>query len=107
MATSNNRSPNRRFAFWSYDLYPFVLGSEGMFTPEGHFSADRYSRTFSRESIIAVYPVKEGTAILERLQALREEYRKRSDELMDDMVRKAHATLPELKPWRKERGRKP
>jgi hypothetical protein len=96
-----------RVAFWSYDLYPFVLGGEGEFTADGNFRAFSYGRTFKRESIIAVFPLDEGKLVKAKLDRLNEEYRQRRDALLHEMVGKAHSALPGLKEHRKKRGYTP
>ena len=104
MADANERL---RFAFWRYDQFPFVLGAEGEFDADGDFRAFSYGSTFKREAIIDVMSVERGREVHKLLEKLRQDYRVRSDQLLAEMMDKANAALPSLKPWRKVNGYRP
>jgi hypothetical protein len=107
MAEKTVADERGRIAFWSYDLFPFVLGGEGEFDADGNFRASSYGRTFRRESIIAVLPLDKGAEVLELLEVLRADYREKSEQLLDRMMESAYGALPELKEHRKSKGWKP
>lgn len=65
---------NKVVALWSYDLFPYVLGSKGSFTDFGDFYANSYGATFLRKSIVAVYTLERGEEVLKELEKLKTDY---------------------------------
>lgn len=69
------------FAFWEYDHYPYLLGDKiSRIGPEGRVYADAYQGWFKP---VAILQVEEGQALWEKLEALRDSYRKESKELLE------------------------
>ena len=61
------------YAFWSYDLCPYVLGGVvEKFLEHGYIRAKGY--TGMKFKPLAILPDKEGKEALLRLKALREDY---------------------------------
>lgn len=63
------------YAFWKYDLFPFVLGGEVTQMKEGAVETVEYGKG-SWFMYIKVFPLKEGRAIKKQLDALCERYYK-------------------------------
>lgn len=62
------------FAFWRYDLYPYVLGAEiDAMTDKGSVHAPSYSRSYADGwfTPIKVMPAKAGKALRDKIEQLR------------------------------------
>lgn len=83
------------YAFWSYDLYPFVLG--GQFTKmddKGSVYVPAYQGWIKKP--IKILPLEAGQDLLNKLMELREEHRTATDLLDRDFNAKAIKLLPEI-----------
>lgn len=64
---------NGLFAFWRYDLYPYVLGAEiSRMNDKGNAYAPSYQGWFTP---IKVMPARAGKALYERIEQMRAEHR--------------------------------
>ena len=71
------------YAFWDYDLCPYILGGiVTEFTGEGHVRAKGYDGMAFRP--IAIIPDENGKRALARLQELRNEYAEKEKALKID-----------------------
>lgn len=59
----------RKFIFWNYDRYPYMLGGELTETfPDGSFKVKGYeTMTFSNNSFLATMPYETGKAFYEKI----------------------------------------
>ena len=65
------------FAFWRYDLYPYVLGAEiDAMTDKGSVHAPSYSKSYADGwfTPIKIMPAKAGKALLTRIEQMRTEH---------------------------------
>ena len=82
------------FAFWSYDLYPFVLG--GQFTRMdgmGRVYVPNYQSWFAPMKIL---PLDTGKELFEKLMTLRDEHGAETDLLDRKFNAKAVGLLPDI-----------
>lgn len=65
------------FAFWRYDLYPYVIGAEiDAMTDKGSVHAPSYSRSYADGwfTPIKVMPAKAGKALREKIEQMRTDH---------------------------------
>ncbi len=65
------------FAFWRYDLYPYVLGAEiDAMTEKGSVHAPSYGKSYASGwfTPIKVMPIKAGKALKARIEQLHAEH---------------------------------
>lgn len=80
------------FAFWEYDLYPYLLGAEIVeMLDSGRVKAKGYDGMIFTPVLIV--PVATGRKIREKLQRLKDRYRKKSKELEELFVKKAQDAI--------------
>lgn len=84
------------YAFWKYDLFPFVLGGtitrmldNGMVSTV-EFGPGNYFKPIKKLSM------HEGKALKAKLQELSLEYKRRDQALRDEMLAKVKALVPEV-----------
>lgn len=67
MSIKNPQKVSGLFAFWRYDLYPYVLGGVvDMMDDNGLVRVPSYGKAWFRP--IVLYPIKKGKALLEKLK---------------------------------------
>lgn len=85
------------FALWRYDTYPYVLG--GTITDilaNGNVETKEYGYGFYFKPLL-ILPVKEGKELLNRLEALEDEYSKALEKFHKEWIVKAMAITPIVK----------
>jgi len=107
--TTRSAAPDRKvFAFWRYDLYPYVLGSEGKILSDGNFKADGYGgSTFRRDAIISVMPIEQGRQVQEKLQQERDQLQVDQAKRIQTGLDSINVYFPDLRSSRTRDGRKP
>lgn len=88
------RKPNK-FAFWSYDLFPFVVGGEG-YMDRDYFVAPSFQMKVPKRSIIALLDLDVGREAHLHLRAMETQHRIASKALMAGFQQQALAVLPAL-----------
>lgn len=87
----------RLFAFWKYDLPPYVLGGEvTRMNDNGAVETQNYGRN-NWFKPIKLMPVKQGRILLERLEKREAEHRKAERELHDKLLKDLAEIFPERK----------
>lgn len=84
----------RLFAFWHYDLFPYVLGAEvTKFVSDGLVQAKGY-QTYCFKPLRVVL-LDEGTELWSKLSALREEHRRAIDDINQSFLARAEELFGE------------
>lgn len=85
------------FAFWRYDLFPYVLGGTvDQMSAKGNVNTIEYGYGYNFTPI-KVMPVKAGKTLLAKLMELREEHCAATKKLNDEFMEKVYALLPEVR----------
>lgn len=106
MATK--KLPREAFVFWSYDLYPFVLGDKATLEDGGrYYRLHSYRGCVGASELIAIHTLERGAEIKTELERLRAVHTEATSALLLGFMGKAHNVLPELAKWRKAQGRTP
>ena len=84
------------FAFWKYDLFPYVLGAKILEMKEdGRVLAEGYSSYLFRP--IKILPLEPGRTLFAQLKVLKQEYDTNLELLKIDYDKKLLAIFPEIK----------
>jgi len=88
------------FAFWRYDLFPYVLGGEfEEMTDDGLIKAISYGNACFRP--FKILPVGPGQKLLAKLMELREDHASAIEEVNQDFKSQLDEILPEAnKLWK-------
>lgn len=80
----------KQYAFWEYDIPPFLLGGvvekvdeEGYVTIENRYQGYRFRP-------VAVVPLKEGLKMQKKLDKAERKYRKRMEKAKNDILDTVH-----------------
>jgi hypothetical protein len=77
------------YAFWKYDICPYMLGGEvEQFRPDGSVAVKGYDGFALKP--LTILPEDSGKEALDTLKMLITEYQERERELKDDYRRRAH-----------------
>ena len=88
------------FAFWRYDLFPYVLGGAVMaMDAAGRIQAESYAGSAFHP--IKIMPRDAGFALQNKIETLRQEYRVAEREFRDEWVEKICALIREARPGSK------
>lgn len=97
----SNAKPNQNmvYAFWSYDLPPYVLGGEGTLLEDGSIKLQGYGGMVIRRNrgLIAIYPVAAGSRIMEQITACSKAYTAKVHQADDELKNAVIEALPESK----------
>lgn len=86
----------RLYAFWRYDLFPYILGGEVVsMTDAGLVKIKEYGGSAFRPVLILPYDA--GIEIHEKLRLLDDRYRKALRELNAGFLREAQELVPGVK----------
>lgn len=96
--------PQKIFAFWSYDKFPFVIGDSVTPLSLGLMKTDHYGQ-YGTQSVIAYRPVQSGVEIQQQLKSLESELKHKIENLQTEYETKAIQILPELVLLRKFGGK--
>lgn len=76
----------KQFAFWKYDLFPFLLGGEvTKMREDGKVETKEYGRN-TYFVPVKILPLKDGKAINERLRELEREYKRSLEAVRSDFM---------------------
>lgn len=91
------KDANLLYAFWKHDQFPYVLGDQGRFLPDGTFKTHGYGgMVVTRKSLVAVYPLELGQKITATLKEIKEKRRQEEDKILQSYLAMAKSVLPEL-----------
>ena len=82
----------RLFAFWQNSDFPYLLGGEIEKFVNGKVQTYNYGKGFLF-SPIAIFPLEEGTKLLEEIHNLKEQYWTDQRDLTKTYIRKAMSTF--------------
>jgi hypothetical protein len=82
------------YAFWKYDLFPYILGGEVRdIDDRGLVYIEAYQGRFKP---ILILPLEKGLAIKKELNNLEREFRTKTKELRQEMLEKVITTCPQF-----------
>ncbi len=91
------------FAFWRYDLFPYILGGEvEKIREDGKVFIKSYEHWFKP---ILIVPKSTGELLLENFQRLKNEFNKEINELRKEKITKMTELYPPLSEFFEERNR--
>lgn len=94
----------KKFAFWSYDRFPYVLGAPGTLRDDGWFEPDGYDG-FKFRPVRIYDDVADGRAAHQKLEALAAERAMLLDTLEKGFKERLLSLTPwSTKPWMRTKG---
>lgn len=87
--------PDKLFAFWKYDLPPYVTGTKGRFENEW-FVSPSYGK-LDPTKLVAVYPRKKGEEIKSALELIKTYHDQAVREARDKARKSVVSILPQMK----------
>ncbi len=82
---------NKQFAFWRYDLFPYVLGGTVGSIKDGQVFITEYCGYFQEKQILKFTNLEYGQRLLKEIKQVKARYEQRKTELHTEFA----ATLPE------------
>ena len=92
--TEQNK-PERVFAFWTYDTFPYVLSAAGHQVEPNVMQLDGFGR-WGMNAMFSFQPVEMGKDTKAKLQSLEAEYHAEEKALLEKYKTKALEVLPAL-----------
>lgn len=103
MSRPTKEEPQKLFAFWKYDGFPYMLGAEVVrFTENGRVVAKGFEGYATFEPI-AIIPLDRGLELKAKLEKLRAEQRKAEEAFRAEWKKKSAALLAEARTTPKKR----